>query len=337
LMDALMAVRRGGVAVDPNGPDDTKLSDDEARKMAERKARRERSLRIAEERRAAEDAIIDPLEGTRSDVATDVPVPTPPFFGSRVVKGIALAEYAALLDERATFMGQWGLRGGRAGKGPTYEELVETEGRPRLRYWLERFHTEGILEAAVVYGYFRCVGDGNKLIILSEDGGELEGFDFPRQRKERRLCLADFFRSRESGETDVVAFTVVTMGQRISEFANELFVANNYRDYLEVHGLSVQLTEALAEYWHRRIRSELGYADEDSTDLDEIFKQGYRGSRYSFGYPACPNLEDQEQLFRLLDPERIGVSLSEEHQLVPEQSTSAIVVPHPEAKYFAAK
>jgi 5-methyltetrahydrofolate--homocysteine methyltransferase len=337
LMDALMAVRRGGVAVDPNGPDDTKLSDDEARKMAERKARRERSLRIAEERRAAEDAIVDPLEGTRSDVATDVPVPTPPFLGSRVVKGVALAEYAALLDERATFMGQWGLRGGRAGKGPTYEELVETEGRPRLRYWLERFHTDGILEAAVVYGYFRCVGDGNKLIILGEDGGQLEGFDFPRQRKERRLCLADFFRSRESGETDIVAFTVVTMGQRISEFANELFVANNYRDYLEVHGLSVQLTEALAEYWHRRIRAELGYADEDSTDLDEIFKQGYRGSRYSFGYPACPNLEDQEQLFRLLEPERIGVSLSEEHQLVPEQSTSAIVVPHPEAKYFAAK
>ena len=337
LMDALMAVRRGGVAVDPNGPDDTKLADDEARKMAERKARRERSLRIAEERRAAEDAIVDPLEGTRSDVATDVEVPEPPFFGSRVVKGIALAEYAALLDERATFMGQWGLRGGRGGQGPSYEDLVETEGRPRLRYWLERFHTEGILEAAVVYGYFRCVSDGNKLVVMHEDGSEAESFDFPRQRKERRLCLADFFRSRESGETDVVAFHVVTMGQRISEFANELFAANNYRDYLEVHGLSVQLTEALAEYWHRRVRSELGYASEDSDDLDEIFKQGYRGSRYSFGYPACPNLDDQEQLFRLLEPERIGVTLSEEFQLVPEQSTSAIIVPHPEAKYFAAK
>jgi 5-methyltetrahydrofolate--homocysteine methyltransferase len=116
-----------------------------------------------------------------------------------------------------------------------------------------------------------------------------------------------------------------------------LFAANNYRDYLEVHGLSVQLTEALAEYWHRRVRSELGYLAEDSEDLDEIFKQGYRGSRYSFGYPACPNLEDQEQLFRLLEPERIGVELSEEYQLVPEQSTSAIIVPHPEAKYFAAK
>ena len=337
LMDALMAVRRGGVAVDPNGPDDTKLSEEESRKLAERKARRERSLRIAAERRAAEEAAEDPLEGTRSDVATDVPVPVPPFFGSRVVKGIALAEYAALLDERATFMGQWGLKGGRGGKGPSYDELVETEGRPRLRYWLERFQTEGVLEAAVVYGYFHCVSEGNKLIILNEEGGEVESFEFPRQRRDRRLCIADFFRPRESGETDVVAFHVVTMGARISEFANELFAANNYRDYLEVHGLSVQLTEALAELWHRRVRDELGYAGEDSSDLNEIFKQGYRGSRYSFGYPACPNLEDQEQLFRLLEPERIGVSLSEEHQLVPEQSTSAIIVPHPEAKYFAAK
>ena len=135
----------------------------------------------------------------------------------------------------------------------------------------------------------------------------------------------------------MVAFQIVTMGSRISEFANELFAANNYRDYLEVHGLSVQLTEALAELWHSRVRGELGYSAEDSDSLDEIFKQGYRGSRYSFGYPACPNLEDQEQLFRMLEPERIGVGLSEEHQLVPEQSTSAIVVPHPEAKYFAAK
>jgi 5-methyltetrahydrofolate--homocysteine methyltransferase len=337
LMDALMAVRRGGVAVTPDGPDDTKLADEEARKLAERKARRERSLRIAAERRAAEAAVEDPLEGSRSDVATDVPIPAPPFFGSRVVKGLTLGEYASMLDERATFMGQWGLRGGRGGKGPSYEELVETEGRPRLRYWLDRLQTEAILEAGVVYGYFHCVGDGNKLIVVDSDGTELENFDFPRQRRDRRLCIADFFRPKESGELDVVAFQIVTMGRRISEFANELFAANNYRDYLEVHGLSVQLTESLAEYWHKRVRDELGYQVEDSGDLDEIFRQGYRGSRYSFGYPACPNLEDQVQLFRLLEPERIGVSLSEEFQLVPEQSTSAIVVPHPEAKYFAAK
>ncbi len=341
LMDALMAVRRGGVAVTPNGPDDTKVEDVEARKMAERKARRERSQRIAEQRRAAEEAEhADEVLPARSDVATDVSIPTPPFWGSRVVKGVALAEYASMLDERATFMGQWGLRGARGGKGPSYEELVETEGRPRLRYWLERLQTESVLEAAVVYGYFPCVSKGDDLIILesAEPGsGERARFTFPRQRRERRLCLSDFFAAADSGRTDVVAFHVVTMGNRISEFANELFAADNYRDYLEVHGLSVQLTEALAEYWHRRIREELQVAADDSDDLDEIFRQGYRGSRYSFGYPACPDLEDQLQVVSLLDPARIGVTLSEEFQLHPEQSTSAIIVHHPEAKYFAAR
>ncbi len=286
-------------------------------------------------------------------MATDNPVPTPPFWGSRVVKGIALADYAALLDERATFLGQWGLRGARGGKGPSYEELVETEGRPRLRYWLDRFHTENVLEAAVVYGYFRCVSKGDDLIVLGHDGSDGDGrdgdgseqvrFTFPRQRRDRRLCLADFFRSEESGQTDVVAFTVVTMGNRISEFAHELFEADAYRDYLEVHGLSVQLTEALAEYWHKRIREELRFpdgssaADADPADVEDYFKLTYRGARYSFGYPACPDLEDQTKVFELLDPARIGVALSEEFQLHPEQSTSAIIAHHPEAKYFAAR
>jgi 5-methyltetrahydrofolate--homocysteine methyltransferase len=272
-----------------------------------------------------------------------VPVPVPPFWGDRVVKGIPLAEYAGLLDERATFMGQWGLRGARAGKGPSYEELAETEGRPRLRYWLDRLTADKVLEAAVVYGYFPCVSEDNDLVILAEDGGERCRFTFPRQRRDRRLCLSDFYRPRSSGEIDVVAFTVVTMGQRVSEYAGELFAANSYRDYLEVHGLSVQLTEALAEYWHARVRSELRFpaggsaADGDSADLDEIFRQGYRGSRYSFGYPACPDLEDQTKLVDLLAPDRIGVKLSEEFQLHPEQSTSAIIAHHPEAKYFAAR
>jgi 5-methyltetrahydrofolate--homocysteine methyltransferase len=273
----------------------------------------------------------------RSSVATDVPVPVPPFLGSRVVKGIALAEYAAYLDERATFMGQWGLRGSRGGKGPSYEDLVETEGRPRLRSWLGRIQEEGILNAAVVYGYFPCVSKGDDLIVLGEDGGERVRFTFPRQRRDRRLCLSDYFRPEESGETDVVAFHVVTMGQRVSEVTGELFARNAYRDYLELHGLSVQLTEALAEMWHARIREELGIAGDDSPDLAQVFRQAYRGSRYSFGYPACPDLEEQTKLVALLDPARIGVSLSEEFQLHPEQSTSAIVVHHPEAKYFAAR
>ncbi|HVF03502.1 MAG TPA: methionine synthase [Frankiaceae bacterium] len=273
----------------------------------------------------------------RSDVATDVPVPAVPFYGSRVVKGIALADYASYLDERATFMGQWGLRGSRTGKGPSYEELVETEGRPRLRSWLARIQSEGIVNAAVAYGYFPCVSKGDDLIVLSEDGAERCRFTFPRQRRDRRLCLSDYFKPEESGEVDVVAFHIVTMGSHVSEVTGELFARDAYREYLELHGLSVQLTEALAEMWHARIREELGIDGGDAADLPSILRQKYRGERYSFGYPACPNLEDQTKIMSLLEPERIGVVLSEEFQLVPEQSTSAIIVHHPEASYFAAR
>jgi 5-methyltetrahydrofolate--homocysteine methyltransferase len=275
---------------------------------------------------------------SRSDVAVDVPVPTPPFWGDRVVKGIPLADYAAMLDERATFMGQWGLRGTRGGEGPSYDELVETEGRPRLRMWLERLQSEQLLEAGVVYGYFPCVSKGDDLIVLHDDGSERARFTFPRQRRDRHLCLADFFRPEESGETDVVVFQLVTVGARVAEETRRLFESNSYRDYLELHGLSVQLTEALAEHWHRRVREELGFGAEDAQDLTEILAhQGYRGSRYSFGYPACPDLEDRAKVVDLLDPSRIGVTLSEGFQLHPEQATDAIVVHHPEAKYFNAR
>ena len=282
------------------------------------------------------DAVPDTV---RSDVSVDVEPPVPPFWGSRVVKGIALADYAAYLDERATFLGQWGLKGAR-GDGPSYEELVETEGRPRLRMWLDRIHTQGLMEAAVVYGYFPCVSEGNDLVILHHEG-ELAGTErtrltFPRQRRDRRLCLADFFAARDSGRTDVIAMQLVTMGNAVSVAANELYAANAYRDYLELHGLSVQLTEGLAEMWHARVREELGLAKDDDADLAGILGQGYRGSRYSFGYPACPELEDRAKLVELLDPARIGVELSEELQLHPEQSTDAIVIHHPEAKYFNA-
>ena len=216
-------------------------------------------------------------------------------------------------------------------------ELVETEARPRLRMWLDRIRSEGLLEAAVVYGYFRAWSEGDDLVVAGEDGGELQRFTFPRQRRDRHLCLSDFFRPKDSGETDVVAFQVVTMGNAVSNATAKLFEANSYRDYLELHGLSVQLTEALAEYWHARVREELGFGTEDSSELDSILVQGYRGSRYSFGYPACPDLEEQTKLIDLLDPSRIGVTLSEEFQLHPEQSTSAVVVHHPEAKYFNAR
>lgn len=257
-----------------------------------------------------------------------------------------LGEYAAFLDERATFLGQWGLKPSRADDGPSYEELVETEGRPRLRRWLERAHTEGIFEAAVVYGYFPCWSEGNDLVVAHHEGPlfgtERVRFSFPRQGRDRRLCLADFFRPREAqdvdaGELDVVAFHIVTMGNHVSEVTAKLFAENAYRDYLELHGLSVQLTEGLAEMWHARIRSELGIGGDDVDDMDTLIaKQGYRGSRYSFGYPACPDVEMQRELVELLDPGRIGVELSEEFQLHPEQSTSALVVHHPEAKYFNA-
>ena len=312
LMDAIMAVKRG----------------DEGAALP---ALRERRVKAVS--RLDEPTEIDTV---RSDVAVDVDIPKAPFFGSRIVKGIPLADYVGMLDERALFMGQWGLKGARG----EYEAMAETEGRPRLRALLNEVQSKGWLEAAVVYGYFPCVSEGNDLVILHhegpEKGKERVRFSFPRQRRDRRLCLSDFFASRESGKIDAVAFHVVTMGNTVSKAANELFAANAYREYLELHGLSVQLTEALAEHWHARIREEMAVRGDDAPDIQGILDQGYRGSRYSFGYPACPDIEQQTQLCELLEPGRIGVELSEEFQLHPEQSTSAIIVHHPEAKYFNA-
>ncbi|MFD4027041.1 methionine synthase [Streptomyces sp. NPDC058576] len=279
----------------------------------------------------------EPEGSVRSDVSITNPVPEPPFRGTRVIKGIPLKDYASWLDEGALFKGQWGLKQARTGDGPTYEELVETEGRPHLRGWLDHLQSNNLLEAAVVYGYFPCVSKGEDLILLHEDGSERTRFTFPRQRRGRRLCLADFFRPEESGETDVIGLQIVTVGSRIGEATAELFAANSYRDYLELHGLSVQLAEALAEYWHARVRSELGFAGEDPADVEDMFALKYRGARFSLGYGACPDLEDRAKIADLLQPERIGVHLSEEFQLHPEQSTDAIVIHHPEAKYFNAR
>ncbi|GEB59501.1 methionine synthase [Streptomyces gardneri] len=315
LMDALISVKRGvpGAA----------LPELKQRRVVKRDAA---ALQVEEQE-----------PGGRSDVSTDNRVPTPPFWGTRVVKGIPLKEYASWLDEGALFKGQWGLKQNRAGDGPSYEELVETEGRPRLRGWLERLHTENLLEAAVVHGYFPCVSKGDDLIILDEAGNERTRFSFPRQRRGRRLCLADYFRPEESGETDVVGLQVVTVGSKIGEATAKLFESDSYRDYLELHGLSVQLAEALAEYWHARVRAELGFAGEDPAAVEDMFALKYRGARFSLGYGACPDLEDRAKIADLLRPERIGVHLSEEFQLHPEQSTDAIVIHHPEATYFNAR
>ena len=270
----------------------------------------------------------------RSDVSENNPVPSAPFYGSKVVKGVALADYVGMLDERALFLGQWGL------KGKDFETMAEQQGRPQLRSLLNDVQSNGWLNAAVVYGYFPCYSDGNDLVVLHHEGNlkgeERVRFTFPRQSRDRRLCLSDFFRSKQSGEIDVVSFQFVTMGQSISDAISKLFNANLYREYLELHGLSVQLTESLTEHWHSRVREELKINGSESKDLKAIFDQGYQGSRYSFGYPACPDLEQQLQMCELLEPDRIGISLSEEFQLHPEQSTSSIILHHPEAKYFNA-
>ncbi|HEX3201510.1 MAG TPA: methionine synthase, partial [Actinomycetes bacterium] len=275
-------------------------------------------------------------ELARSDVATDVPVPTAPFLGeARVVKGIPVRDLVPYLNESALFRGQWQLRpvGGKEG----WRHTLETEARPRLRALLDEAIAGQILRPAVVYGYFPCNGDGNDVVVWDTHGRERVRFTFPRQRRDRRLCIADFFRPISSGEPDVIGMHVVTMGLAASGATARLFADNRYREYLELHGVTVEMAEALAEYWHQRVRQELGIAGDDADDMEELFDQGYRGSRYSFGYPACPDLEEQTKLFELLRPERIGVELSEEFQLHPEQSTSAIIVHHPEAKYFNAR
>jgi 5-methyltetrahydrofolate--homocysteine methyltransferase len=294
---------------------------------------------------------------SRSDVASNNPVPSAPFWGTRIVKGLKLADYAGFLDERATFMGQWGLKPSRAEDGASYQELVETEGRPRLRYWLDRILAEGMFDAKVVYGYFPVYSDGEEVVVLHH-GDDPEGllgtkgllapdgasgpigterlrFSFPRQRRDRHLNLADFIKSKESGLIDVLPIQLVTVGAEVDKHTAKLFEANAYREYMELHGLAMQLTESLAEFWHARVRAELGFESEDPKDIDGFFDLKYRGARFSLGYPACPEMEDRRKIMQLLKPERVGIELSDELMLNPEQSTDAFVFHHPEAKYFS--
>ncbi len=270
---------------------------------------------------------------SRSDVAHDMPIFTPPFLGTRVAKGIAIDDIATYINETALFRNQWQFRPDKT--------ISETDGdfkerlRPQLREEIAKAQAEDLLTPSVAWGYFPVNSEGNNLIVWTDDDRTTERvrFNFPRQRTEKRLCISDFFRT---SEPDYAAFHVVTIGSRATEAERELFAADRYTEYLLLHGLSVEMTEALAEYWHRRIREEWGFAAEDGPTLQGLFRQKYRGSRYSWGYPACPDLEEQTKLDELLDLSSIGVTLSEEFQLDPEQSTSAIIVPHPEAKYFVA-
>ncbi len=277
----------------------------------------------------------DTTHTRRSDVSPNVPIPRAPFYGSRVVSSIALDDVFAFVNETALFKGQWQFKQGKK-SAEEYRQLVAEHVRPAYEALKGRSKRERLLTPRVVYGYFPAQSEGNDLVIYHDDERtERVRFTFPRQPAGKRLCLADYFASKESGRMDVAPFHLVTMGRRASEYARELFESDNYTDYLFFHGLSVESAEALAELWHKRIREELGIAGRDAAELTKLFHQGYQGSRFSFGYPACPNLEDQTKLFELLDPSRIDVELTEEFQLDPEQSTSAIIVHHEEAKYFS--
>jgi 5-methyltetrahydrofolate--homocysteine methyltransferase len=292
-------------------------------------------------RRPAEDAPprVDAKGRPRSAVATDVDIPEPPFWGHRVVRGIPFDEVWPLVNEIALFRNQWGFTPGD--RSPEeYQAFLDDEARPVLREWVARTKAEKLLVPEVTYGYYPANGDGDDLIVWDPEAPgerELERFGFPRQSRGRYLCLSDFVREAGSGEIDVIGVQLVTVGRHIAERAAELFAEDRYQDYLFAHGFGVEMAEALAELWHRRMRQELRIADEDAGTKEGLFRQGYRGSRYSFGYAACPNLEDQERLLRLVDADAIGVTLTDEHMLDPEQSTSALVVHHPEAKYFSVR
>lgn len=271
----------------------------------------------------------------RSKVRTDLVVPTPPFYGERLVENIDLDEIYPFINKVALFRGQWGFKKGSMSPDE-YERNLREVVEPIFERLMQQCKEEQILRPAVVYGWFPCCSSGDDLIIFDPDDHdrEIERFTFPRQAKRDRLCISDFFRPLESGEKDVVGFHCVTMGPEVTRRARQLFEQNEYTEYLYMHGMGVESAEALAELWHKRMRAELGIGHEDSPKIRELFTQKYRGSRYSFGYPACPDMSDQEKLFRLLRPERIGCRLTENWQIDPEQSTSAIIVHHPEAKYF---
>jgi len=286
----------------------------------------------------------------RSPVVKDAPnIPIPPFWGVRVRKDFDLRELFPFINETALFKNQWQLK---TASQEDYVRLVEQKFRPIKKHLEEETIASGVFEPKAVYGYFPAQSEGNDLIVYESgpDGAvasaqetagrpaaakELLRFTFPRQREGRKLSISDFFSSKTSGKMDVIGLSLVTMGAKASVETQRLFEAGEYTKYLYLHGLSVETAEALAEYLHKKMREELGIAGEDSPHIRDLFHQKYRGSRYSFGYPACPNLEDQTKLFALLHPEQnIGVRLTTGFLLDPEQSTSAIVVHHPGAKYF---
>jgi 5-methyltetrahydrofolate--homocysteine methyltransferase len=299
---------------------------------------RELGGRVLPERTKVE---VDPstIPERSPDVEFDNPVFTPPFVGSKLVRGIALDDIAGYINETALFRNQWQFRPEK--DGSETDDEFKARIRPILREQLANAKAEGLLVPQVVYGYFPANGDGNDVVIWKDESRSAEWmrFSYPRQTKAPYLCIADFFRPVSSGEPDYAAFHIVTMGAKVSEVAAELFAANKYQDYLLLHGLGVETAEALAELWHRRIREEWGFAGEDGPSLAGLFRQQYRGGRYSWGYPACPDLEDNAKVADLLGADRIGIECNEETswQYQPEQTTSALICHHPKAKYFVAR
>ena len=272
---------------------------------------------------------------TRSpEVELDNRLFRPPFVGTRIARGIQIDEIAAYLNLTALFRNQWGFRPATGEEDATFKTRI----RAVLRQELDKAKQSDVLVPQVVYGHFAAASEGDDLVIYKDESRSAEWmrFTFPRQDKPPWLCIADFFRPSTSGDEDFASFMLVTMGPKVSEETARLFAENRYQDYLFLHGLGVEMTEALAEYWHRRIREELGFADQDGPTLTGLFRQQYRGGRYSWGYPACPDLDDNAKVVELLGADRIGVSVSDGFQLVPEQTTDAIICHHPKAKYFVA-
>jgi 5-methyltetrahydrofolate--homocysteine methyltransferase len=304
-------------------------------KIKDRPVNQSRRLGRAAEPRLLRPVELEEIRLRRAELARGVPVPRPPFWGPRTIARVPLKTVVPYLNERMLYQFHWGFRK----QGRTLDEFkawAKQELRPTLNQLLERVAQENILVPQAAYGYWPCAAAGDELVLYDpETSHEAARFSFPRQNKPGGLCIADFFRDVTANERDVVGLQVVTMGHGASEVARQWFADNRYKDYLYLHGLSVEMAEALAEYLHQRIRAELGFAGEEPRDVEGLLRQEYRGSRYSFGYPACPDLAQQRQLLTLLRAQEIGVSLTDEDQLDPEQSTSAIVVVHSQAKYFS--
>jgi len=286
---------------------------------------------------------------------TSYEIPVAPFWGSKVTESIPLDKIFEYINQSALFKRSWKVRKDRSQPDSVYKKLLTDEIIPKFNELILLVKREKLFRPKVIYGYFPVQSDGNDLIIYKPKGyadnnlhtvwsdfvpdlkniEEWQRFTFPRQTRDKHLCISQYFKSVKEGITDTAAFQIVTTGSNAAEYSDILFKENKYKDYLYFHGFSIETAEALAEYQHKIIRKELKIDSKDSPGLKEIFRQGYRGSRYSFGYPACPNLEDNKKLFEILLPERIGISLTEEFQMVPEQTTSAIIVHHPEARYFS--